>query len=100
EELEVIDIALDGQPLGRDRYSLGSDGLVLTDPPEQFELTTKVAISPAANLQLSGLYTSNGMLITQCEAQGFRRITWFQDRPDVMSRYRVELRADRRGFPV
>ena len=100
EGLDLLAIALDGKALERSRYSLAGDTLVLKDPPAQFELTTTSAISPVANLQLSGLYSSNGMLITQCEAQGFRRITWFQDRPDVMARYRVELHADRRRFPV
>ena len=100
EGLELLSIAIDGRPLARDSYRLTGDMLVLDAPPEAFELTTTVAISPVANLQLSGLYSSNGMLITQCEAQGFRRITFFQDRPDVMARYRVELHADRRRFPV
>jgi aminopeptidase N len=100
EGLELLAIALDGRPVERASYSLAGESLVLADLPEEFELSTTVAISPIANLQLSGLYSSSGMLITQCEAQGFRRITWFQDRPDVMARYRVELHADRGRFPV
>ncbi|MGZ8282719.1 MAG: aminopeptidase N [Allosphingosinicella sp.] len=61
---------------------------------------TEVEISPRANTQLMGLYESGGMLCTQCEAQGFRRITPFPDRPDVLSRYRVKMIADRKSFPV
>ncbi len=100
EQLELLAIEIDGDPLGTDRYAVVDDKLTIADPPAVFELTTRVAIAPATNLQLSGLYASGGMLITQCEAQGFRRITWFQDRPDVMSRYHVVLRADRERYPV
>ena len=100
EGLELLAISLDGIALEAGRHALVDDGLILQAPPAEFELTVVVAIAPVRNLQLSGLYASNGMLITQCEAQGFRRITYFQDRPDVMARYRVELCADRAGFPV
>ena len=61
---------------------------------------TEVDISPAANTKLMGLYASGGMLCTQCEAEGFRRITFFPDRPDVLSRYKVRMEADSRRFPV
>ena len=98
--LVLLGISLDGIELDKDRYALRGDGLLLQDPPADFDLTIVVAITPARNLQLSGLYVSNGMLITQCEAQGFRRITYFQDRPDVMARYRVELCGDKHRFPV
>ena len=98
--LELLEIALDGITLDSSRYSQADDALLLRDPPAEFDLTIVAAIAPASNLQLSGLYASNGMLITQCEAQGFRRITYFQDRPDVMARYRVELHADKQQFPV
>ncbi|MCX7201017.1 MAG: aminopeptidase N, partial [Burkholderiales bacterium] len=61
---------------------------------------TEVAIAPHANTELSGLYVSNGNFFTQCEAEGFRRITYFPDRPDVMARYRVEIVADAARWPV
>ena len=61
---------------------------------------TEVEISPAANTKLMGLYASGGMLCTQCEAEGFRRITFFPDRPDVLSKYHVRMEADARAFPV
>ncbi len=63
-------------------------------------ITIETAIAPAANSQLSGLYASNGMLCTQCEAEGFRRITFFPDRPDVLSTYRVRMAGDKTAFPV
>ncbi|MBA3477966.1 MAG: aminopeptidase N [Lautropia sp.] len=100
EGLELLACRLDGEDLDKSRYIADEDGLLLQAPPAEFELTTVVAVAPAGNLQLSGLYASRGMLLTQCEAQGFRRITYFQDRPDVMARYRVELHADPDRFPV
>ncbi len=63
-------------------------------------LKTEVRIHPASNSALEGLYTSGAFLLTQCEAQGFRKITWFPDRPDVMTTYRVTLEADKSEFPV
>ena len=73
---------------------------VPTDDQGRFTLTTEVEIMPQANTSLSGLYTSRGMFCTQCEAQGFRRITYYLDRPDVMSRFFVYMEADRAAFPV
>ena len=65
--------------------------------PDRFRLQTRVHIHPAGNTALEGLYQSGEMLCTQCEAEGFRRITYFLDRPDVMARYGVTLAADRRA---
>ena len=64
------------------------------------QIETEVEIAPAANSKLMGLYASGGMLCTQCEAEGFRRITFFPDRPDILSRYRVVMHADQMGFPI
>ena len=75
------------------------DKLVIAQVPDQFELTISTKIKPAENKALEGLYVTNGRFCTQCEVQGFRRITYFLDRPDVLSRYRVELRADRKKIP-
>ncbi|MDO4231223.1 MAG: aminopeptidase N [Lautropia sp.] len=100
ENLDTLGIAIDDSPLPRDLWAIDGAQLVLTGLPDSFTLHTQVAIGPAANLELSGLYASGDMLLTQCEAQGFRRITWFQDRPDVMTTYRVILRARRDEFPV
>ncbi|BCX87941.1 aminopeptidase N [Methylomarinovum tepidoasis] len=100
EDLELRAIRLDGRPLEPDRYRLEADRLILPGAPERFHLETEVLIHPAANTRLEGLYLSEGMLCTQCEAEGFRRITWFPDRPDVMARYRVTLKADKARYPV
>ena len=100
EDLELLDIALDGRPLRPEDYRLGEDELVLFRPPERFTLETTARIDPAANTKLSGLYLSNGIFCTQCEAQGFRRITWYLDRPDVLARFRVRLEGPRATLPV
>ena len=99
--LTLLDAALDGAPLPEARLAFGADGsLTILDPPERGVLETRVRISPAANTALSGLYTSGGNYYTQCEAEGFRRITFFPDRPDVMARFAVTLTADRAAVPV
>ena len=97
----VLDaIALDGEPLGDNAYQVDAKGLRVFSPPDRFTLDTVTRVNPEANTALSGLYLSGGMLCTQCEAEGFRRITYFPDRPDVLSRYTVTLVADRTAFPV
>nr|WP_315592202.1 aminopeptidase N [uncultured Cupriavidus sp.] len=98
EALELVGIKLDGQPFSG--FSQADDTLALTGLPAQGTLEITVACNPAANTTLSGLYVSNGNFFTQCEAEGFRRITYFLDRPDVMTTYRVTLRADRAACPV
>ncbi len=100
EELELLEIALDGQPLTPDAFRITDTGLVLHRPPERFTLETTVRIDPSANTELSGLYLSGGVFCSQCEAQGFRRITYFLDRPDVLARYRVRLEAPQADCPV
>ena len=93
-------IAIDGVPLGENRWRLDGDTLVIADPPEAGVLTIETIIDPAANTELSGLYVSNGAFFTQCEAEGFRRITYFPDRPDVMARFSVTITADTAACPV
>jgi aminopeptidase N len=100
EALELISIALDGRPLAAGDYHLDDKSLTLPDPPAAFTLEIETAIHPAANTQLSGLYVSKGVFCTQCEAEGFRRITYFLDRPDVMAVYRTTIRAPRAACPV
>jgi aminopeptidase N len=97
EELELLALRVDGE--ARDpRYE---DGRLVVDLANGSAVVeTEVAITPEKNSQLMGLYASGGILCTQCEAEGFRRITFFPDRPDVLSRYRVRLEADRARFPV
>ena len=100
EDLELKSISLDDQPLESDRYQLTSHQLIIEHLPESFCLETVVRIKPSENSSLSGLYQSGENLLTQCEAEGFRRISFFADRPDVMTRYRVRLRADPNRYPV
>jgi len=101
EALALVSLALDGQPLGDNRYQLpAGGGLILTDVPDAFTLDVETRIAPEDNTQLSGLYMSGGNFCTQCEPEGFRRITYFIDRPDVMARYTTTIVADKSGFPV
>ncbi len=101
EALELISLALDGEKLGANRYQLPEEGgLVLDDLPDTFTLEVETRIAPESNTELSGLYMSGGNFCTQCEAEGFRRITYFLDRPDVMARYTTTVTADKAQFPV
>jgi aminopeptidase N len=104
EDLELLGARLDGCTLAAGDYQLDATGLVVADARDGSVLELDVRIHPAGNSQLSGLYVSgsreHGFLLTQCEAQGFRRITFFPDRPDVLARYDVTLVADRARFPV
>ena len=98
--LETLSVAIDGAPLSADRYTLSDTALCIAQPPDTFTLHTLVRLKPDSNSSLSGLYGSKDGYFTQCEAQGFRRITWFPDRPDIMSRYAVTLHADKARLPV
>jgi len=97
EELETLSVAVDGRKVA---YALTPGTLTINDLPAQFTLRTVVRIDPDKNTRLSGMYRSKDGYFTQCEAQGFRRITWFLDRPDVMSTYTVTLHADQDKLPV
>ena len=102
--LELLEIMLDGRVLDTSQYSQDARGITVSGARDGNILQTRVRINPAQNTALTGLYFSGaseqGFLLTQCEAQGFRRITFFPDRPDVLSRYDVVLRAERTRFPV
>ncbi len=101
EALKLRGIAIDGRALTAAEYALSEHGLTIHTPPAAaFTLEIDTEIDPLGNTQLTGLYQSSGNYCTQCEAQGFRRITYFLDRPDVMSTYRVTLRADATACPV
>jgi aminopeptidase N len=101
DELELIALALDEKPLGATDYRREPDGaLVVPAVPDSFALDIETRINPAGNTALSGLYISGGNFCTQCEPEGFRRITYFLDRPDVMARYTVTIRADKARYPV
>ena len=100
EALELQRVRIDGRLLNPNEFQVGPESLTIPSVPDKFVLETDVVIKPAENTELSGLYVSNGVFCTQCEAEGFRRITYFLDRPDVMSRYRVRMTADAADFPV
>jgi aminopeptidase N len=104
EGLELIAISLDGRPLATTDYRYERGKLEVASARDGSVLETRVRVRPAANTALEGLYLSGsrdtGFLLTQCEAEGFRHITFFPDRPDVLARYTVTLRADRARFPV
>ena len=99
-DLELVSITLNGRVLTADDYVVEGETLTIPAAPLKCVLQTEVRIHPASNSALEGLYLSGEFLLTQCEAQGFRKITWFPDRPDVMTTYRVTLEAEKSGFPV
>ena len=100
EALELISLTLDGVALDATRYTLADDLLTIAGPlPDTCVLETGVRILPDQNTQLSGLYRSRDGYFTQCEAEGFRRITFFPDRPDVMAKFTCTVEADRARFP-
>ncbi|MDR2678777.1 MAG: aminopeptidase N [Zoogloeaceae bacterium] len=97
EELETLVFAVDNKPV---HFEESEGERLLSGLPEWFILKTRVKIRPDRNTRLSGLYRSQNGYFTQCEAEGFRRITWFPDRPDVMTRFTVTVQADKAEFPV
>ncbi|MBB3215541.1 aminopeptidase N [Ochrobactrum sp. RC6B] len=102
DELKLVSIAIDGKPLADNSYVATPDQLEISDLPEgnRFTLEIVTEINPTTNRQLSGLYRSSGVYCTQCEAEGFRRITYYYDRPDVLSVYTVRVDADRQAAPI
>ncbi len=101
EAVELLSVRLDGAELRSNRYTLAPDGaLVIADMPDEAVVEIAVRNNPAGNTELSGLYLSGGNYFTQCEAEGFRRITFFPDRPDVMARFSATIEADRTAVPV
>ncbi|MFL2497982.1 MAG: aminopeptidase N [Parasynechococcus sp.] len=100
-DLEICSLKLDGEDLASDAYSYVDQLLTIPAPPDKpFVLETCCRIDPYSNSSLEGLYASGGLLSTQCEAEGFRRITFHPDRPDVLSRWTVRIEADRSSCPV
>src|SRR3954452_3359870 len=97
DAIRLLSVKLDGAEA---EHRMDGDQLVIEVAGDRATIETEVEIDPAANTKLMGLYASGGMLCTQCEAEGFRRITFFPDRPDVLSRYRVRMEGDATAFPV
>ncbi len=101
DELSLSSVSIDGAPLPSEAYAATPDNLTIAQPPQgAFQLEIETTVNPSANTQLMGLYRSNGTYCTQCEAEGFRRITYFLDRPDVMAVYTTRIEADRADVPV
>src|SRR3546814_19792155 len=100
EGMKLVSITVDGRALGEKEYTLVDETLTVPSVPDGFELVVVTEIAPEANTRLEGLYLSNGIYTTQCEAEGFRRITFFPDRPHVMAVYRVTVRGARKASPV
>ena len=100
EQLQLKQIAIDGKQLDECEYSLSSEALSIKNPPKKFTLSTQVEIDPAQNTALEGLYLSSGNYCTQCEAEGFRKITYYLDRPDVMAVFNVRIEADKKKIPI
>src|SRR6266404_2727631 len=99
DELELLSVALDGKPLDNSAYTLDVKHLTIPGVPVRFTLETVARIRPKQNSKLMGLFASKDGIFSQCEAEGFRRITFFPDRPDVMARYTTTIRADRAEYP-
>ena len=100
EHIELISVALNGNPLSATDYARTDKNLTLHNSPAQGELEITTTCTPISNTSLSGLFATGKHLMTQCEAEGFRRITYFADRPDVLTVYTVELIADKAAYPV
>ena len=100
ELLTLVSVAIDGRILADEEFEVDDRRLRIVAPPADFELCIVNRIDPVGNTALSGLFVSNDNFYSQCEAEGFRRITFFPDRPDVMARYRVTLIGDRERLPV
>jgi len=100
EHMKLLSLAIDGRRLNEADYALTSETLTLRNLPDSFTLEIETEIAPEKNTALSGLYTSNGMFCTQCEAEGFRRITYFLDRPDNLAIFTTRIAADKAKYPV
>jgi aminopeptidase N len=99
-DLTLIRMTLDGETLTGNRYGLDERGLTLPSPPVAFDLEIETTTRPALNTSRTGLMDLGGKLLTQCEPEGFRKLTYFPDRPDILATYTVTLRADRAAYPV
>jgi aminopeptidase N len=98
ERVKLLSVALDGRTLSADERRVDDETLTVPGVPDAFVLETEVEIDPEANKALDGLYMSGGRFCTQCEAEGFRKITYWPDRPDVLSRFTVRMAAPK-SFP-
>ncbi|MDR3442178.1 MAG: aminopeptidase N [Legionella sp.] len=100
DELELVSVHLNGKKLMPADYTLSEDSLIIDQCPDELTLNIVTRIYPQDNTKLSGLYRSNHLFCTQCEAEGFRRITYFLDRPDVLATYTTRITADKKQYPI
>lgn len=100
QHMSLEALALNGEPLNSAAYDLGANYLLLNSVPDTFTLKAITKLNPHENTRLEGLYHSGGNFCTQCEAEGFRHITYYLDRPDVLARFDVRIEADQSAFPV
>ena len=99
-ELTLLSVSIDGQALTAEHYEKTDEQLTIQTVPDEFELACEVEINPAANTRLEGLYLSSGNFCTQCEAEGFRYITYYIDRPDVMSVFSTRISGNKQRYPI
>lgn len=100
EDVNLIDISINGVSLTKNSYKIDNQKLTLVEPPESFILSITTEINPEMNKSLSGLYRTGDNYCTQCEAEGFRRITYYIDRPDVLAKFTTKIVADKSSCPV
>ncbi len=100
EKLELISVLIDDEEFDSGRMVVTGSELQLIDVPDEFDLQITTSINPEANTTLSGLYLSSSIFCTQCEAEGFRRITYYPDRPDVLAVFSTRIEAERHKYPV
>ena len=100
DNIELVEVVIDGQIIDSGRLIVTENELQIVDVPDEFDLQITTIINPEANTSLSGLYLSSSIFCTQCEAEGFRRITYYPDRPDVLARFSTRIEADRKKYPV
>ncbi len=100
EHLDLLDISISSRALTKDQYTHDQFGLTIHNPENEFELTTQVRLVPSKNHSMMGLFKTGKHLCTQCEAEGFRKITFFNDRPDVLAVYSVTITADPKQYPI
>lgn len=101
EDLVLVSLAIDGEPVPAESFVVTPERLTIAQPPQRpFTLEVETRVDPSANTQLTGLYRAGATYCTQCEAEGFRRITYFPDRPDVMAVYTTRIEADRDEAPI
>jgi aminopeptidase N len=100
EHMKLLSVAIDGRTLSADEYKVDDETLTIPSVPARFTLEIATEIAPAKNTALEGLYLSKGIFCTQCEPEGFRRITYFLDRPDVLAVYTTRIEASEKDYPV